>query len=78
MSAHHLRSPEGRAEYFGRFLAAQHDATGSRRDAPLSGEWADETTPRDVCTYALGRFPTDDDADTLAELCDAFEEGYFG
>lgn len=69
---------ESRARYMGECVSARHVSEGGKRDAPLSGEWADDVSPRDVFAYALGRFPSDsdDDAAMLDALCDAFESGY--
>lgn len=48
---------------------------GPRESGPLSGEWADDWTPRDLAEQ-LGIDPYDD-ADTLDMCCDAFEHAYY-
>lgn len=47
------------------------------RAAPLSGEWADDITPRDVFALVVGR-PADEDteSDDVDQFADSWEDGY--
>ena len=48
------------------------------RTGPLSGEWADDPTPRSVA-YSVGwtTVDTDEEQEAVDELADAWEPGYF-
>lgn len=48
------------------------------REAPLSGEWADELTPATLHAAVLGHFAddTDEGRDHVTQLADEFERGY--
>ena len=52
----------------------QQNGATEPREAPLSGEWADDPTPRDVARDAgYGG----EDAEEIDEIADAWENGYF-
>ena len=53
----------------------QQNGATEPREAPLSGEWADDPTPRDVARNA-GYFE-DDDPESIDEIATAWENGYF-
>lgn len=53
----------------------QQNGATEAREAPLSGEWADDPTPRDVARNA-GYFE-DDDPEIIDEISTAWENGYF-
>ena len=53
----------------------QQNGATEPREAPLSGEWADDPTPRDVARNA-GYFE-DDDPEIIDEIATAWENGYF-
>ena len=55
--------------------AEQQNGATEPREAPLSGEWADDPTPRDVARNA-GYFE-DDDPEIIDEIATAWENGYF-
>ena len=52
----------------------QQNGAAEPREAPLSGEWADDPTPRDVA-HSAGYF--DDDPEIIDEIATAWENGYF-
>lgn len=55
--------------------AEQQNGATEPREAPLSGEWADDPTPREVARNA-GYFE-DDDPEIQDEIATAWENGYF-
>lgn len=55
--------------------AERENGATEAREAPLSGEWADDPTPRDVARNA-GYFE-DDDPEIIDEIATAWENGYF-
>ncbi len=57
--------------------ALQERANGATepREAPLSGEWADDPSPRDIARNA-GYFE-DDDPEIIDEIATAWENCYF-
>ena len=62
-----------RATELGRSYAIR---TEGMYDSPLSGEWADQWTPRDLAGE-LGLSVDDPFWENLGMLCDAFEESYY-
>lgn len=50
------------------------DGAHQEREAPLSGEWAGDPTPRDVARDAGYE---GEDAEEIDEIADAWENGYF-
>lgn len=55
--------------------AEQQNGVTEPREAPLSGEWADDPTPREIARNA-GYFE-DDDPEIIDEIATAWENGYF-
>lgn len=64
------------AARLGAEYALNQKASGATepREAPLSGEWAGEPTPRDIAE-SVGF--SEEDAEGISELCDAWENAYF-
>ena len=59
-------------------LAERANGATEARTGPLSGEWADDPTPRSVA-YNVGwtTVDTDEEQEAVDELADAWERGYF-
>lgn len=73
-------TPEIRAEEMGGRVAEAEMQFGAAepRDAPLSGEWADELTPHDLFIRIMERRAmTAADLDLMESLAESFEAGYF-
>lgn len=72
-------SPESRAESFGMHTAETEIMFGAGvgHDAPLSGEWADSLSERDLFILVMHYDVIDEDDLVLMErLADSFEAGY--
>ncbi len=80
-------SHKRKAATLGKNLALSHSFYGATepREGVLSGEFADELTPYDVCTQVgfphwheldQEKVTADDHSDMVADLADVFEEAY--
>lgn len=73
-------APESRAESFGIHTADSEIIFGAAepREAPLSGEWADDLSPRDLFILVMQRDAvTEEDYLLIEDLAVSFEAGYF-
>lgn len=72
-------SPESRAESFGMHTAETEIMFGAGvgREAPLSGEWADSLSERDLFILVMHRdVAGEDDLVLMTNLAENFEAGY--